>query len=124
MRFHFSLRNYLLCARALMDNSTRQRNGDSNRLYLQGEHAATLVFLGESDINNLQLLKLSGGIEGIGLRPKDQQGHALALNLQSCHYILQLGNNTLWFNANVESTQRAVMAAGFAAVARIQVIYL
>ncbi|RTF47663.1 type 1 fimbrial protein, partial [Serratia marcescens] len=39
-------------------------------------------------------------------------------------YILQPGSNTLWFSASVESTQRAVMAAGFAAVAHIQVIYL
>ncbi|NIG87723.1 type 1 fimbrial protein [Serratia symbiotica] len=123
-RFHLSLRNYLLGARALVDNPTGQRNGDANRLYLQGEQAATLVFLGESDINNPQLLKLSGGVEGIGLRLKDQQGHALALNQQSRPYILHPGNNTLWFTANVESTQLAVMAAGFASVAHIQVIYL
>ncbi|CAI1182180.1 fimbrial protein [Serratia ficaria] len=124
VRFRLSFRNCLLGARALADNPAGPRNGDANRLYLQGEQAATLVFLGESDIANPQLLKLNGGVQGIGLRLRDQQGCALALNQQSRPYILQPGSNTLWFSASVESTQRAVMAAGFAAVAHIQVIYL
>ncbi|CAI0912581.1 Fimbria A protein precursor [Serratia entomophila] len=124
VRFRLSFRNCLLGARALADNPAGPRNGDANRLYLQGEQAATLVFLGESDINNPQLLKLNGGVQGIGLRLKDQQGRPLALNQQSHPYILQPGSNTLWFSASVESTQRAVMAAGFAAVAHIQVVYL
>ncbi|CAI0960862.1 MULTISPECIES: fimbrial protein [Serratia] len=124
VRFRLSFRNCLLGARALADNPAGPRNGDANRLYLQGEQAATLVFLGESDIANPQLLKLNGGAQGIGLRLRDQQGRALALNQQSRPYILQPGSNTLWFSASVESTQRAVMAAGFAAVAHIQVIYL
>ena len=65
-------------------------------------------------------------MQGIGLRLQDQQGQALELELnqRSRPYILQPGSNTLWFSASVESTQRAVMAAGFAAVAHIQVIYL
>ena len=62
-------------------------------------------------------------MQGIGLRLQDQQGQALELNQRSRPYILQPGSNTLWFSASVESTQRAVMAAGFAAVAHIQVIY-
>ncbi|RTG14537.1 fimbrial protein, partial [Serratia marcescens] len=111
-------------ARALADNPAGPRNGDAGRLYLQGEQAATLVFLGESDVDNPSLLKLNGGVQGIGLRLQDQQGQALELNQRSHPYILQPGSNTLWFSASVESTQRAVMAAGFAAVAHIQVIYL
>ena len=79
---------------------------------------------GESDVDNPSLLKLNGGVQGIGLRLQDQQGQALELNQRSRPYILQPGSNTLWFSASVESTQRAVMAAGFAAVAHIQVIYL
>ncbi|UIM55345.1 hypothetical protein QEP77_24205 [Serratia sp. B1] len=82
------------------------------------------MFLGESDVDNPSLLKLNGGVQGIGLRLQDQQGQALELNQRSRPYILQPGSNTLWFSASVESTQRAVMAAGFAAVAHIQVIYL
>jgi len=119
VRFRLSFRNCLLGARALADNPAGPRNGDAGRLYLQGEQAATLVFLGESDVD-----KLTGGVQGIGLRLQDQQGQALELNQRSRPYILQPGSNTLWFSASVESTQRAVMAAGFAAVAHIQVIYL
>ncbi|BEO25528.1 type 1 fimbrial protein [Serratia marcescens] len=124
VRFRLSFRNCLLGARALVDNPAGPRNGDAGRLYLQGEQAATLVFLGESDVDNPSLLKLNGGVQGIGLRLQDQQGQALELNQRSRPYILQPGSNTLWFSASVESTQRAVMAAGFAAVAHIQVIYL
>ncbi len=124
VRFRLSFRNCLLGARALADNPAGPRNGDAGRLYLQGEQAATLVFLGESDVDNPSLLKLNGGVQGIGLRLQDQQGQVLELNQRSRSYILQPGSNTLWFSASVESTQRAVMAAGFAAVAHIQVIYL
>ncbi|MER5113301.1 fimbrial protein [Serratia marcescens] len=124
VHFRLSFRNCLLGARALADNPAGPRNGDAGRLYLQGEQAATLVFLGESDVDNPSLLKLNGGVQGIGLRLQDQQGQALELNQRSHPYILQPGSNTLWFSASVESTQRAVMAAGFAAVAHIQVIYL
>ncbi|HEJ7139256.1 TPA: type 1 fimbrial protein [Serratia marcescens] len=124
VRFRLSFRNCLLGARALADNPAGPRNGDAGRLYLQGEQAATLVFLGESDVDNPSLLKLNGGVQGIGLRLQDQQGQALELNQRSRPYILQPGSNTLWFSASVESTQQAVMAAGFAAVAHIQVIYL
>ncbi|HCH6767355.1 TPA: type 1 fimbrial protein [Serratia marcescens] len=124
VRFRLSFRNCLLGARALADNPAGPRNGDASRLYLQGEQAATLVFLGESDVDNPSLLKLNGGVQGIGLRLQDQQGQALELNQRSRPYILQPGSNTLWFSASVESTQQAVMAAGFAAVAHIQVIYL
>lgn len=124
VRFRLSFRNCLLGARALADNPAGPRNGDASRLYLQGEQAATLVFLGESDVDNPSLLKLNGGVQGIGLRLQDQQGRALELNQRSRPYILQPGSNTLWFSASVESTQRAVMAAGFATVAHIQVIYL
>lgn len=124
VRFRLSFRNCLLGARALADNPAGPRNGDAGRLYLQGEQAATLVFLGESDVDNPSLLKLNGGVQGIGLRLQDQQGQVLELNQRSRPYILQPGSNTLWFSASVESTQRAVMAAGFAAVAHIQVIYL
>lgn len=124
VRFRLSFRNCLLGAKALADNPAGQRNGDAAQLYLQGEQAATLVFLGDSDVNNPELLKLNGGVQGIGLRLKDQQGRALALNQQSRPYVLQPGSNTLWFSASVESTQRAVMAAGFSGVAHIQVIYL
>lgn len=99
------------------------RNGDAGRLYLQESRPRRWCF-GESDVDNPSLLKLNGGVQGIGLRLQDQQGQALELNQRSRPYILQPGSNTLWFSASVESTQRAVMAAGFAAVAHIQVIYL
>lgn len=65
MRFRLSFRNCLLGARALADNPAGPRNGDAGRLYLQGEQAATLVFLGESDVDNPSLLKLNGGVQGI-----------------------------------------------------------
>jgi type 1 fimbria pilin len=66
VRFRLSFRNCLLGARALADNPAGPRNGDAGRLYLQGEQAATLVFLGESDVDNPSLLKLNGGVQGIG----------------------------------------------------------
>ncbi|AHY09669.1 type 1 fimbrial protein [Serratia plymuthica] len=124
VRFRLSFRNCLLGAKALADNPAGQRNGDAGRLYLQGEQAATLVFLGDSDANNPDLLKLNGGVQGIGLRLTDQQGRALSLNQQSRPYILQPGSNTLWFNAQIESTQKYTQASQFQGVVHVQLVYL
>lgn len=124
VRFRLSFRNCLLGAKALADNPAGQRNGDAGRLYLQGEQAATLVFLGDSDMNNPDLLKLNGGVQGIGLRLTDQQGRALSLNQQSRPYILQPGSNTLWFRAQLESTQKYMQASQFTGVVHVQLVYL
>jgi type 1 fimbria pilin len=124
VRFRLSFRNCLLGAKALADNPAGPRNGDAGQLYLKGEQAVTLVFLGDSDDNNPELLKLNGGVQGIGLRLKDQQGRALALNQQSRSYILQPGSNTLWFSAQVESTQKYPLANQFNGVVHVQLVYL
>jgi len=124
VRFRLSFRNCLLGAKALADNPAGPRNGDAGQLYLKGEQAVTLVFLGDSDVNNPDLLKLNGGVQGIGLRLKDQQGRALSLNQQSRPYILQPGSNTLWFSAQVESTQKYPLANQFNGVVHVQLVYL
>lgn len=124
VRFRLSFRNCLLGAKALADNPAGQRNGDAGRLYLQGEQAATLVFLGDSDVNNPDLLKLNDGVQGIGLRLTDQQGRALSLNQRSRPYVLQPGSNTLWFNAQIESTQKYTQASQFTGVVHVQLVYL
>jgi type 1 fimbria pilin len=124
VRFRLSFRNCLLGAKALADNPAGPRNGDAGQLYLKGEQAVTLVFLGDSDVNNPDLLKLNGGVQGIGLRLKDQQGRALSLNQQSRPYILQPGSNTLWFSAQIESTQKYPLANQFNGVVHVQLVYL
>lgn len=124
VRFRLSFRHCLLGARAVVDSPTGQRDAEATRLYLQGEQAATLIFLGDSDVHNPDLLKLSGGVQGIGLRLKDGQGRALSINQQSRPYILQPGNNTLWFSAQLESTQRYTQANRFGGVVHVQIVYL
>ncbi len=123
VRFRLSFRNCLLGARAVVDNPVGQRDAEATRLYLQGEQAATLVFLGDSDAHNPSLLRL-GGVQGIGLRLKDDQGRVLSINQQSRPYILQPGNNTLWFSAQLESTQRYTQANRFGGVVHVQIVYL
>lgn len=73
VRFRLSFRNCLLGARALADNPAGLRNGDAGRLYLQESRPRRWCF-GESDVDNPSLLKLNGGVQGIGLRLQDQQG--------------------------------------------------
>ncbi|WP_431224601.1 fimbrial protein [Serratia sp. L9] len=124
VRFRLSFRNCLLGARAVIASPTGQRDGEATRLYLQGEQAATLVFLGDSDVHNPGLLKLNGGVQGVGLRLKDDQGRILSLNQQSRPYILQPGNNTLWFSAQLESTQRYTQANRFGGIVHVQIVYL
>lgn len=89
-----------------------------------GEQAATLVFLGESDPDNPQLLKLHGGVQGVGLRLKDQRGRALSLNQPGAPYVLQPGGNTLWFSAQLESTRQFIEANQFKGVVHVQLVYL
>ncbi|TQI77781.1 type 1 fimbria pilin [Serratia fonticola] len=124
VRFRLSFRNCLLGARAVIDTPAGQRDAEATRLYLQGEQAATLIFLGDSDVHNPELLQLKGGAQGIALRLKDAQGRALSINQQSRPYILQPGNNTLWFSAQLESTQRYTQANQFGGVVHVQIVYL
>lgn len=124
VHFRLSFRHCLLGARAVVDSPTGQRNGEATRLYLQGEQAATLIFLGDSDIHNPDLLRLTGGTQGIGLRLKDDQGRALSINQQSRAYTLQPGNNTRWFSAQLESTQRYTQANRFGGIVHVQIVYL
>ncbi|NCJ11725.1 fimbrial protein [Serratia marcescens] len=124
VRFRLAFTHCLLGARALADNPAGMRNGDAGRLYLRGEQAATLVFLGESDPDNPQLLRLHGGVQGVGLRLKDQRGRALSLNQPGAPYVLQPGGNTLWFSAQLESTRPFIEANQFKGVVHVQLVYL
>ncbi|WP_337263553.1 MULTISPECIES: fimbrial protein [unclassified Serratia (in: enterobacteria)] len=124
VRFSLSFHNCLLGARAVVDNPNGQRDAEATRLYLQGEQAATLLFLGDSDVHNPELLKLHGGVQGIALRLKDDRGRDLPINQQSRPYMLQPGSNTLWFSAQLESTQQYTQANAFGGVVHVQIVYL
>jgi len=121
--FKLSFTHCLIGAYGSVDSLAGQPGKNARSLYLSGERAASLTFTGESDWLNNELLALSG-LMGVGLRLQDEQGNNLVLNQVSYPYVLQPGDNTLWFKVSLESTRRAVMANSFAAVLNIKVNYL
>lgn len=118
VQFRLDFNNCLLGASSMV--STAQ----DKPLYITGEQAIRLRFLGESDADSPHLLKLHGGTRGVGLKIWDRENRVVNFARPSRDYMLHQGDNTLWFNAALEATGPDMLANKFEGVAYVQIIYL
>jgi type 1 fimbria pilin len=119
--FTLRFQDCLMGAHAFEDgiDSTRY-SGDNS--FVTGEQVVAFSFAGETDIANPNLLKLNGA-RGVGIRLSDARGTQIPLNRVMRNQYLNAGNNELRFSANLEATQRFVMADAFDAVVNVNVYY-
>ncbi len=98
--------------------------GINTDLFLLEATGAVLTFVGDADVADLTLLKVSGDARGVGVRLSDAKGKALNLNQANAAYMLNPGDNMLTFYAALEATERGVLAGDFNAVVNVRVSYL
>lgn len=117
------LKDCLKGASQARDSLASKTTGIDKHLYTTGEQAVQLTFIGESDMNNRQLLRLTGGISGAGIRLLDTKARALDINQTRPLLIVKTGDSSLTFMAALESTGTNVIAGDFSGLLRLKMEY-
>lgn len=122
--FAVKMKDCLAGARSSHRDVAGEMTGSNPRRYTSQERVISLTFSGESDAENPDLLKVNGGVRGLGLRLLDGKGQDLVLNQSQSPYLLMPGDNSLTFMATLESTRNNVGAGHYYSVVRLRMEYL
>lgn len=105
-------------------NSAGEATQNGKRYYLTGESAVSLSIAGDSDFYNSDLVRVSGGVKGAGLRIFSQDHENLMLNQPKGSWVLKPGDNNITLNASLEATSQVVSAGNFSGLVRLKLEYL
>lgn len=90
----------------------------------EGERTIQLIFMGEADPSNAELLRIHGTVQGAGIRLLDINGNALAFNQTARSYLINAGDSEFDFMAALESTGGHVSNGEFSSLIRLKMEYL
>ncbi|KFB98748.1 MrfE family protein [Trabulsiella guamensis ATCC 49490] len=124
VRFTLYLKDCLKGASQARTSLGPKSTGDNWRAYSTSEQAVQVTFIGESDINNRQLIRTTGSTQGAGVRLMDMKGNALEVNQTHRPYLVNPGDSELNFLAALESTGTNVLAGEFSGLVRLKMEYL
>ncbi|WP_336221748.1 fimbrial protein [Citrobacter amalonaticus] len=124
VRFKLYLKDCLKGASQSRSSLASRTTGNDWRGYSTGEQAVQLTFVGESDINNTQLLRITGTTQGAGIRLLDKSGNALDVGQTHAPWLINPGDSELNFMAALESTGPHVSAGSFSSLVRLKMEYL
>ena len=124
VRFKLYLKDCLKGASQSRGSLASRTTGNDWRAYSTGEQAVQLTFVGESDLNNGQLLRTSGTTQGAGVRLLDKNGNALDVGQTHAPWLVNSGDSELNFMAALESTGLHVSAGDFSSLVRLKMEYL
>ncbi|KNC95731.1 fimbrial protein [Trabulsiella odontotermitis] len=124
VRFTLYLKDCLKGATQARSSIASKTTGNDWRAYSTGEQAVQVTFIGESDINNRNLIRTTGTTQGAGVRLMDMKGNPLDVNQTNAPYLVNPGDSELNFLAALESTGRQVTAGEFSGLVRLKMEYL
>ena len=105
-------------------NSGGEATQNAERYYLTGESAVSLTISGEPDFFNSDLIRVSGGAKGAGVRIFSQNHENLMLNQPKASWVIKPGDNNITLQAALEATSHTVSAGNFSGLVRLKLEYL
>lgn len=88
------------------------------------EQGVSITLMAEGDPDNRDLARISGDVQGAGIRILTMKEKPVALNQTERMLILKPGDNAVNFLAALESTGREVTAGEFRGLIRLKLEYL